>query len=95
MVSAFQDYHRGFWLHMTKEELDLVNFDKERARGLSFLTTARGVRATGTHCASPIRLRMCWTVLRCWQPVLLCYWSSGHNGMGEGRLTTGTISCEG
>ena len=25
MVSAFQDNHRGFWFHMTKEELDLVN----------------------------------------------------------------------
>ena len=30
-----------------------------------------------------------------WQQVLLCDWSSGHNGMGEGRLTTGTISGEG
>jgi hypothetical protein len=30
-----------------------------------------------------------------WQPVLLCDWSSGHNGMGEGGLTTGTISGEG
>ena len=30
-----------------------------------------------------------------WQPVLLCNWSSRHNGMGEGGLTTGTISGEG
>ena len=30
MVSAFQDYHRGFWFCMTKEELDLVNKNEIR-----------------------------------------------------------------
>ena len=107
MVSAFQDDCRGSWFRMTKEELDLADVH-EILQGKQLLAVSPGL-VFFDYCKGREGYwdALCFhnqtdDVLDCleeqhpgWQPVLLCYWSSGHNGMGEGGLTTGTISGEG
>ena len=107
MVSAFQDDRRGFGFRMTKEELDLVNAHEIRqgklllavSPGLVFFDYGKGREGYWDALCFHDQTE---DVLDCleeqhpgWQPVLLCDWSSGHNGMGEGALTTGTISGKG
>ena len=104
MVSAFQNDCRGFWFRMMKEELDLVNVH-EIQQGKQLLAISPGLVFNYGKGHEGYWDSLCFhnqmeDVLDClevlhpgWLPVLLCNWSSWHNGMGEGRLTIGTISC--
>ena len=107
MVSAFQDDCRGSWFRMTKEELDLADVH-EILQGKQVLAVSLGLvffnycnRREGYwdvlcfHNETEDVLDCLEVLHPGWQQVLLCDWISWHNGMGEGRLTTGTISGEG